>query len=179
ELVMAVGLETAGGSWKLALQDGRRGKPALHTCKEQQAQARLEAAVQRIEQTKGKWGLPTGTRVVIVYEAGQEGFWIARALRALRPDREVAAHGGLLAESSGRLWRRAPGAAALLRCDAVAAAPAPAAGARMRAPGVAARAAQRAGAVTVRGVARAAAGAGAAAAGAESGGLGGCLALGL
>ena len=83
ELVMAVGLETAGGSWKLALQDGRRGKPALHTCKEQQAQARLEAAVQRIEQTKGKWGLPTGTRVVIVYEAGQEGFWIARALRAL------------------------------------------------------------------------------------------------
>src|SRR5439155_25828442 len=64
ELVMAVGLETAGGSWKLALQDGRRGKPALHTCKEQQAQARLEAAVQRIEQTKGKWGLPTGTRVV-------------------------------------------------------------------------------------------------------------------
>src|SRR5207245_1640319 len=73
----------AGGSWKLALQDGRRGKPALHTCKEQQAQARLEAAVQRIEQTKGKWGLPTGTRVVIVYEAGQEGFWIARALRAL------------------------------------------------------------------------------------------------
>ena len=43
ELVLAVSLELSCGSWKLALQDGRRNKPALYTKREEQAQARLSA----------------------------------------------------------------------------------------------------------------------------------------
>ncbi len=82
-LVLAVALELSSASWKVALQDGRREKPALYTSKAELAQARLAEVVKRIEQMKLKWGLPAGVRVAIVYEAGQDGFWIARALTAL------------------------------------------------------------------------------------------------
>jgi transposase len=37
-----------------------------------------------IEQQKLKWSLPAGTRVVVSYEAGQDAFWICRALQARR-----------------------------------------------------------------------------------------------
>src|SRR5437773_6041268 len=80
ELVLAVSLELSCGSWKLALHDGRRDKPAVYTKREEQAQARLSASVGCIEECKRKWGLPAGVRVVVVYEAGQDGFWIAREL---------------------------------------------------------------------------------------------------
>jgi len=83
ELVLAVSLELSSASWKIALQDGQRGKPAVYTKREEQAQARLSAAAACIEQCKGKWGLPAGVRVVVVYEAGQDGYWIARALSKL------------------------------------------------------------------------------------------------
>jgi transposase len=55
----------------------------VHTKREEEPQVRLSAAVQCIEEQKRKWGLPAGVRVVIVYEAGQDGFWIARALQKL------------------------------------------------------------------------------------------------
>ena len=35
-----------------------------------------------IEKAKKKWGLAPGVRVVVMYEAGQDGFWIQRALTA-------------------------------------------------------------------------------------------------
>jgi transposase len=82
ELVLAVSLELAGAKWKVALHDGQRERPAIHTVAQPQAAARLRAVLDLIEQHKEKWSMPAGARVVVSYEAGQDGFWICRALQA-------------------------------------------------------------------------------------------------
>lgn len=81
--VLAVSLELSKGSWKVALHDGRREKPAIHTVSGEAAEARLGQVVGVIEATRKQWGLAAGWRVVVSYEAGQDGFWIHRALGKL------------------------------------------------------------------------------------------------
>src|ERR1700758_2894902 len=81
-LVLAVSLEMAAAKWKVALHDGRREKPAVHAVAEPQAAARLQAVLGLIEQHREKWSLPAGVRTVVSYEAGQDAFWICRALQA-------------------------------------------------------------------------------------------------
>jgi len=49
EAVLAVSLELAAATWKVALHDGRREKPAVHTVAEPQAAARLQAVLDLIE----------------------------------------------------------------------------------------------------------------------------------
>jgi transposase len=49
----------------------------------EQAAKRLSDAAAVIEATKKKWGIPEHIRTVVSYEAGQDGFWIHRALTAL------------------------------------------------------------------------------------------------
>jgi transposase len=82
ELVLAVSLELAAATWKVALHDGRREQPAVHTVAEPQAAARLQAVLDLIERHKETWSLPAGARTVVSYEAGQDAFWICRALQA-------------------------------------------------------------------------------------------------
>jgi len=82
EVVLAVSLELAASKWKVALHDGRREQPAVHTVAQPQAAARLQAVLDLIEAHKEKWSLPAGVRIVVSYEAGQDAFWIYRALRA-------------------------------------------------------------------------------------------------
>ena len=81
EVVLAVSLELAASKWKVALHDGRREQPAVHTVAQPQAAARLQAVLDLIEAHKEKWSLPAGVRIVVSYEAGQDAFWIYRALR--------------------------------------------------------------------------------------------------
>ena len=78
---LAVSLELAAKSWKLALTDSRRDKPRLQAADCEQASGRLEQVVQRIQQAREQWQLPGDCPVAIIYEAGQDGFWIERALR--------------------------------------------------------------------------------------------------
>ena len=78
--VLAVSLELASKSWKVGLDDGRRKAPAVHGVDHAEPEGRLEEAIAVIEKVKKKWGLAPGVRVVVVYEAGQDGFWIQRAL---------------------------------------------------------------------------------------------------
>ena len=82
EPVLAVSLELAAAKWKVALHDGQREQPAVHTVAQPQAAARLQAVLDVIEQQKLKWLLPRDVRIVVSYEAGQDAFWIYRALRA-------------------------------------------------------------------------------------------------
>src|ERR1700730_14564127 len=82
EIVLAVSLELAASKWKVALHDGQREKPAVHTVAQPQAAARLQAVLDLIERHKEKWSLPAGVRTVVSYEAGQDAFWICRALQA-------------------------------------------------------------------------------------------------
>jgi len=83
EGILAVALELSKNSWKVALHDGRRDKPAIHTVASEQASKRLAEAVEHIKGTQKKWGLSDQTRIVVLYEAGQDGFWIERSLSAL------------------------------------------------------------------------------------------------
>lgn len=78
--VLAVSLELSKGSWKMALHDGNREKPAIHTVSDEEPKKRLKEAETVIEEMKRKWKLPEQIRVVVMYEAGQDGFWIGRAL---------------------------------------------------------------------------------------------------
>lgn len=78
---LAIGLELSCGSWKMALSDGRRERAALHKLAQAGAAARLEQLVSCAEQVRDKWQLGACCEVVLVYEAGQDGFWIARALQ--------------------------------------------------------------------------------------------------
>lgn len=80
--MLAVSLELSKGSWKLALQDGSREKPAIHTVKDEHAAGRLGEMIEVIEACKRKWSLDAQTPVVVIFEAGQDGFWIERALSA-------------------------------------------------------------------------------------------------
>src|SRR5439155_11751989 len=78
--VLAVSLELAVKGWKVGLHDGRREKPVVRRVASEVAGQRLAEAVKVMEETKKRWQLGPGCRVVVVYEAGQDGFWIKRAL---------------------------------------------------------------------------------------------------
>lgn len=80
EVRLAVALELSSKSWKVGLHDGRRERASTYTVKQEAAKARLDAVIGLIEQTREKWALAKDARVEVVYEAGQDGFWIARAL---------------------------------------------------------------------------------------------------
>src|ERR1700693_829050 len=102
EVVLAVSLELAAAKWKVALHDGRREKPAVHTVAQPQAAARLQAVLDVIEQQKLKWSLPAGTRVAVSYEAGQDAFWICRALQARAIECHVVDHASIPVERHKR-----------------------------------------------------------------------------
>lgn len=80
EGTLAIGLELSQGSWKPALQDGRHEKPAIHTVADEDAQERLKHLLAVVKEVRRKWGLRRENPTVFLYEAGQDGFWIARAL---------------------------------------------------------------------------------------------------
>jgi len=82
EVVLAVSLELAASKWKVALHDGRREQPAVHTVAQPQAAVRLQAVLGLIEAQKEKWSLPADVHIIVSYEAGQDAFWIYRALQA-------------------------------------------------------------------------------------------------
>ena len=82
EIVLAVSLELAARKWKVALHDGQRERPAVHTVDQPHAAARLQAVLALIDQHKDRWSLPADVRIVVCYEAGQDAFWIWRALQA-------------------------------------------------------------------------------------------------
>ncbi|MFL9937344.1 IS110 family transposase [Paraburkholderia sp. RL18-103-BIB-C] len=79
--VLAVSLELAAAKWKIALHDGQRDRPAVHTVTEPDAATRLQAVLDLIGQHKAKWMLAPDVRVVVSYEAGPDAFWIYRTLR--------------------------------------------------------------------------------------------------
>ena len=76
-----VSLELAGKSWKIAATDGHRSHPGIFRADAEDKWERLESAVELLLEFKRKLGLPAGCRVTLIYEAGQDGFWIARALQ--------------------------------------------------------------------------------------------------
>ena len=77
-----VSLELACRSWKVALTDGKRPHPTVFSVDAVQLWQRLGQLLQRLDEFKRKWGLSPGCAVRLIYEAGQDGFWLRRALEA-------------------------------------------------------------------------------------------------
>jgi transposase len=79
---LTVSLELSGKQWKVALQYSSRSSPSVHTTQQEGVAERLEETIELVEKMRRAWGLTPSCRVVFVYEAGQDGFWISRALTA-------------------------------------------------------------------------------------------------
>ena len=79
--VLHASLELANKAWKVALTDCRRPNPAVFQVDAPQPLDRLLQLLQHLEDFKAKWGLPANCKVTLLYEAGQDGHWIARALQ--------------------------------------------------------------------------------------------------
>lgn len=80
ELILTVALELASNSWKVAVQDGLHAKASVHTVNAKEPLERLRQVLDVVVRMQEKWGMPACVRTVFMYEAGQDGFWIARAL---------------------------------------------------------------------------------------------------
>jgi len=78
--MLAVALELAKKSWKVAMSDGRRDRPSLYSVDDVTPLGRIQAVVNKIKLQLQHWGLTKVCRVSVVFEAGQDGVWIARAL---------------------------------------------------------------------------------------------------
>jgi transposase len=77
-----IGLELSCGCWRTASSEGARLRAAAHRLQAPQPGARLQELLDCAEALKAKWSLGADAQVVVIYEAGQDGFWIARALKA-------------------------------------------------------------------------------------------------
>jgi transposase len=75
-------LELAGKSWKIALTDGRRANAAVVKLEDEDRWARLLHLLRVLQEFRQQWQLLDDCSISLIYEAGQDGFWIARALQA-------------------------------------------------------------------------------------------------
>lgn len=82
-LVLAVSLELSTGSWKVAFHDGRCSSARVVACSAEDISARLSELITAITQVRRRWSLSESTPVLVGYEAGQDGFWLARKLESL------------------------------------------------------------------------------------------------
>jgi len=80
--VMEAALELADKSWKVAVTDGKRPNATVFKVDTARLWERLEELLRRLSDLKRRWGLLAHCRIVLIHEAGQDGFWIARALQA-------------------------------------------------------------------------------------------------
>lgn len=83
EATLAVSLELSAGSWKVAFHDGCRRRPRVLTLRAEEPMARVAELREAVSEVFDLWGLSPSTRILVGYEAGQEGFWLARVLPEL------------------------------------------------------------------------------------------------
>jgi transposase len=76
--VLYVSLELGWNTWKIASTIGRGQKPRVKTI----AARNRDAFLAEIKAAKKRFSLPEDAQVVSCYEAGRDGFWIDRFLRA-------------------------------------------------------------------------------------------------
>ena len=102
EEILAVALELSSGAWKIAFQDGKHETPAIRTVSHEIAGKRLTEVAQEIDKIKKKWRLAADVRTVVLYEAGQDGFWIQRALTKLGYEALICDPGSIPVERHAR-----------------------------------------------------------------------------
>ena len=103
ELSIYAALELSKNSWLLAIQSPGRDNPSLHPIKGGYAEglmAKLDAARDRVVKLTGQT-----PQVVLCYEAGYDGFWLARFLEQRGIECHVMEPASLQVKSA-RVWGR-------------------------------------------------------------------------
>lgn len=77
--LMVVAIEIASAKWVVASTAG--GKVRRKVLTQSSPRERLLGLFEEIEEARGRLGVSQSGRTVVGYEAGQEGFWLVRALR--------------------------------------------------------------------------------------------------
>jgi transposase len=85
--MVAVAVEISGAKWLVGSTAG--GKVRTKALMQKDAPERYAALVAEIVEAVKRFGGGEGTRVVVAYEAGHEGFWLVRALRSAGFEAEV------------------------------------------------------------------------------------------
>lgn len=84
---LAIAVEISSAKWIVCSTTGGKRVRRKSLCQES-ASERFDALVFEVATATEKLGGP-GTQVVVAYEAGQEGFWLVRSLRAAKINAEV------------------------------------------------------------------------------------------
>jgi transposase len=80
--MLAVVVEISAARWVVASYSGGAGNARRKNLSEDTAAGRFEALVSEVVEARRRFDVSEAARVVVAYEAGQEGFWLLRALRA-------------------------------------------------------------------------------------------------
>lgn len=85
--LMAVAIELSAAKWVVASYSG--GRVRRKTLDASAPGERLGALLSEIQEARARLGVAADGRVVVAYEAGQEAFWLVRALRSAGIEAEV------------------------------------------------------------------------------------------
>lgn len=86
---MAMAIEIASAKWVVASTAGGDRKIRRKVLSAERVEDRFSGLLAEIVEARAKLGVAEGARVVVAYEAGHEGFWLVRALRARGVETEV------------------------------------------------------------------------------------------
>jgi transposase len=81
--VLYMAMELSAKKWRLAFSDGTKRRQVSIGAGD------IAALVEPVGKARAKWGLSGSCRVVSCYEAGRDGFWIHRKLKALGIENRV------------------------------------------------------------------------------------------
>jgi len=79
---LAVAVEISAAKWVVASCCGGGRKIRRKVLCQESPSERFEALLEELVAARRQFGLPEDARTVVAYEAGQEGFWLVRALLA-------------------------------------------------------------------------------------------------
>lgn len=80
--LMAVAIEIAASKWVVATSVGGAQRIRRKVLSQEGALGRFTALLAELAAARKHFGLADDVRLLVAYEAGQEGFWLVRALRA-------------------------------------------------------------------------------------------------
>lgn len=99
--MLAVAVEMSGATWLVGSCAG--AKLRRKAVSDEAPLVRMRSLLAEVETAFKKFGAGEHTRVVVAYEAGQEGFWLVRELRARGIEADVVAS---VPRRIGWMWRR-------------------------------------------------------------------------
>lgn len=86
---MAMAIEISASKWIVASMANSASKIRRKSLDQESAEARFWALLEEIATARKHLRVPEQARVLVAYEAGQEGFWLVRALRERGIEAEV------------------------------------------------------------------------------------------